>query len=151
MTPPPPRHLKYPVPPCVYMESRARVYATAQTATATADGVLTLYKGAKTSESQRANQQRNRKRKRRLKRLSRRRRFSSHQRQHRHTKKRSLCCITIQLSESNTKTQNCRQNTQKRKNVREKKLAMRFGRVYYKLASNEGGSLRTGRSPHNRQ
>ena len=33
----------------------------------------------------------------------------------------------------------------------EKKLAMQFRRVYYKLASNEGGSLRTGRSPHNRQ
>lgn len=58
---------------------------------------------------------------------------------------------TDTLYNNHTKTQNCRQNTQKRKNVRVKKLAMQRGRVYYKLASNEGGSLRTGRSPHNRQ
>ena len=32
-----------------------------------------------------------------------------------------------------------------------KKLAMQFRRVYYKLANSEGGSLWTGRSPHNRQ
>ena len=30
MTPPPPRHFQYPVPPCVYEESRARAYAGRQ-------------------------------------------------------------------------------------------------------------------------
>ena len=86
------------------MESRACAYTTAQTATDTADGVLTLYKGAKTSESQRATQTHSRKRKRRLKRLSRRRRFSSHKRQHRHTKKHTHCTITTQKRETVGKT-----------------------------------------------
>lgn len=149
MTPPPPRHFQYPVPPpCAYMESRARAYTTAQTATANANGNIKPPNEAKTSANTQAAQQLNRKRKHRLKRLSRRRRLGSHQRQHQHTKKHTHCTITTQ------KAGDCRENIQKRKNVyktSEKKLANALRKWYYKLASNEGGSLRTGRSPHNRQ
>lgn len=111
VTPPPPRHFQYPVPSCVYKESRAHTYATAQTATDTADGVLTLYKGAKTSESQRAAQTLNRESKRRLKRFTRRRRFSSHNRRHRHHEKTYTLynnrTKTSRLSRKHTKTQKC--------------------------------------------
>lgn len=131
MTPPPTEAATIPCSPpcvCVYMESRACAYTTVQTATDTADGVLTLYKGAKTRASQRAAQTLNRKRKHRLKRFTRRRRFSSHQRQHKHQQKRSLCSITIQKRKTVGKTQ-------KKARIYEKKLANTQQTVYYVLAS----------------
>lgn len=114
VTPPPRRgtfNTLLPLSLCVYKESRACAYTTVQTATDTADGVLTLYKGAKTRASQRAAQTLNRKRKRRLKRFIRRRRSRSRKRQHRHTKKHTICTINTQ------KQADCLKTTQKLKNV----------------------------------
>lgn len=134
VTPPPPRHIQYPVPlaHCAIKESRARTYTTVQTATDTADGVLTLYKWAKTSASKRAERQPNRKRKHRLKRFTRRRRFSSHKLQHRHTKKHTHCTINTQ------KQYGCRENMQNAKmsiKTSEKSLQKRKKRCTMYFAS----------------
>lgn len=105
MTPPPPRHFQYPVPPCVYKESRAHMQADSSGSTATRKTVVVWHNN------------------------------TAVEKQYKNAK----------LSAKHTKTQECT-----RKKVK-KKLDIGSNWVYYKLASNEGRSLRTGRSPHNRQ
>ena len=134
MTPPPPRHFQYPVPPCVYEESRARAYAgrqrqrqrqaggssgnggsaaAVQAAAGNGNGGR-QYKAAKRGKNARKHASRINTQPQAQTPLKTRYTASAvqfTQAEHQHTKKHTHCTITTQ------KQADCRETTQKRKTV----------------------------------
>ena len=113
VTPPPPRHFQYPVPPLLpcgsggSSGSAAGRQATAGNGSATAAGSGRQYKAAKRGKNARKHASRPTTQplaQRRFKRVTRRRRFSSRKRSTNTRKKRTLCSITIQKRKTVGKT-----------------------------------------------